>query len=129
MCIIAIVALLAAGAAWYYYYGYLPAQTSAAGETIQTARVRRGNLVISASGSGTLIPAQEMDLGFNSGSVLTEVLVEVGDWVETGDVLARIDPTALEQALIQAEADLTVVQDNLEKAENPYSNLDVIQAN
>jgi len=127
--LLTVVALVAVGGGWYYYYQYLPSQTSAAGETIQTARVRQGNLVISATGSGTLLPAQEVDLGFNSGSVLTEVLVEVGDWVEIGDVLARIDPTALERALIQAEADLTVAQDNLEKAENPYSNLDIIQAN
>ncbi len=123
-----VVALVAVGGGWYYYYRYLPSQTSAAGETIQTARVREGNLVMSATGSGTLIPAQEVDLGFNGGSVLTEVLVEVGDRVEIGDVLARIDPTDLERALIQAEADLTVAQDNLEKAKNPYSNLDVIQA-
>jgi HlyD family secretion protein len=129
ICMIAIVGLLAAGGGWYYYYQYLPAQSRPAEETIQTARVRRGNLVISATGTGTLIPAQEVDLGFNSGSVLTEVLVEVGDWVESGDLLARVDPTASERALIQAEADLTVAQDNLEKAENPYSNLDVIQAN
>ncbi len=128
-CTIAMVALLAGGGGWYYYYQYLPAQTSAAGETIQTARVRQGDLLISATGSGTLIAAQEVDLGFNSGSVLTEVLVEMGDWVEAGDVLARIDPTALERALIQAQADLTVAQDSLEKVENPYSNLDVTQAN
>ncbi len=127
--LLTVVALMAVGGAWYYYTQYLPDQTSAAGETIQTARVRQGNLVIGASGSGTLLPAQEVDLGFNSGSVLTEVLVEVGDRVEIGDVLARIDPTDLERALIQAEADLTVAQDNLEKAENPYSQLDRKQAN
>ena len=126
--LLTIVMLAAAGGGWYYYTQYLPGQTTTGEETIQTARVRQGNLVIGASGSGTLLPAQEVDLGFSSGGVLSEMLVEVGDWVETGDVLARIDPTALERAVTQAEVDLMVAQDNLDAIENPYTQLDRSQA-
>jgi HlyD family secretion protein len=74
------------------------------------------------------MPASEVDLGFSNGGVVSELLVEVGDWVESGQVLARIDPTALERAVTQAEADLRVAQDNVESAENPYSQLDLNQA-
>jgi HlyD family secretion protein len=126
--VFAIFALLATGGGWYYYTQYLPVQATNGEETIQTARVRQGNLVIGASGSGTLLPAQEVDLGFSSGGLLSEMLVEVGDWVEKGAVLARIDPTALERAVTQAEADLMVAQDNLDGAENPYTQLDRNQA-
>jgi HlyD family secretion protein len=116
------------GGGWYYFTRYLPAQEAAAGETIQTTRVRRGSLIVSVGGSGALTPASEADLGFSSGGTLSEVLVEVGDWVESGQVLARIDPAALERAVTQAEADLTVAQENVETAQNPYSQLDLNQA-
>ncbi len=126
--IFAVVVFAALGGGWYYYTEYLPAQTPSAAETIQTSRVRRGNLIIAVGGSGTLMPGAEVDLGFSSAGVVSEVLVEVGDWVENGDVLARIDPAALQRALIQSEADLMVAQDNLESAESPYSQLDLNQA-
>lgn len=130
-----LIVVLAAGGiaaiagAWYYYTQYLPAQRSSASETIQTARVRRGNLVIAVGGSGALVPSAEVELAVSAGGVVSDMFVEVGDRVEAGDVLARIDPTALERAVIQAEADLTVAQDNLEKAENPYTQLEITQAN
>jgi HlyD family secretion protein len=126
--IVVIVALGAIGGGWYYYTRYLPAQRSAAAETIQTTRVRRGNLIISVGGSGTLMPATQADLGFSSGGEVLEVLVQVGDRVDSGQVLARIDPAALERALTQAEADLTVAQENVNSAQNPYSQLDLDQA-
>ncbi|MGB9301872.1 MAG: efflux RND transporter periplasmic adaptor subunit, partial [Anaerolineae bacterium] len=91
-------------------------------------RVRRGSVILSVGGSGTLMPGAEADLGFSSGGVVSEVLVEVGDWVESGHALARIDPAALERAVTQAEADLTVAEDSVDSAENPYSQLDLDQA-
>jgi HlyD family secretion protein len=126
--IVVVVALAAIGGGWYYYTRYLPAQRSAAEETIQTTRVRRGNLIISVGGSGTLMPATQADLGFSSGGEVSEMLVQVGDWVETGQVLARVDPAALERAVTGAEADLMVAQDNVDSAQNPYSQLDLDQA-
>ncbi|MDH4136339.1 MAG: hypothetical protein OEW09_06445 [Anaerolineae bacterium] len=80
----AIAVLLTAGGAWYYYSQVLPAQAPPAEETIRTTRVRRGDLVIYASGTGTLIPSTEVDLGFSTGGVLAEALVEVGDRVGAG---------------------------------------------
>lgn len=126
--LLAVVGLGTLGSGWYYYTRYLPAQRSSAVETIQTSRVRRGNLIISVGGSGTLMPASQVDLGFGSGGVVSEVLVGVGDWVESGQELARMDPTELERAVTQAETDLAVAQDNVESAENPYSQLDLNQA-
>jgi HlyD family secretion protein len=126
--IFVLVTVGAVAGGWYYFTRYLPAQKSSAPETIQTSRVRRGNLIISVGGSGSLMPASQVDLGFDSGGVVSEVLVEVGDWVESGQELARIDPATLQRAVTQAEADAAVAQDNLESAENPYSQLDLDQA-
>lgn len=124
----AVVGLSAVGGGWYYVTQYLPTQRSSAEEGIQTTRVRRGDLLIAVTGSGTLLAADEVELSFGGSGVVSEVLVEVGDWVESGDVLAHIDPAPLERALLQAEADLMVAQDDLESVENPYSQLDLNQA-
>jgi HlyD family secretion protein len=108
--ILAIVVLLAGGGAWYYYSQVVPAQALPAEEAVQTTRVRRGDLVIYASGTGTLIPSTEVDLSFSTGSVLVEVAVEVGDRVEAGDVLARLDDTDARSEVAQAEINLRLAE-------------------
>ena len=104
--ILAIVVFLAGGGAWYYYSQVVPTQALPAEETIRTTRVRRGDLVITASGTGTLIPATEGNLGFSTGGVLAEVSVEVGDRVEAGEKLARLDDTDARSEVTQAEISL-----------------------
>ncbi len=126
--ILALVVVLAGAAGgWYYYKQYLPAQAAPPVETMETAQAYRGDLLITASGSGELIPSEEVELGFSSSGTLVEMLVEVGDRVQAGDVLARLDAAPLERAVIQAEANLTKAQNNLERAKNPYTDLDLIQ--
>ena len=113
--IILLVLLLAVGAGGYYYYNnvYLQAQEPVEEETMATHTVGRGDLVITASGSGTLIPASEIALGFRSSGTLSELLVEVGDRVEAGDVLARLDDTDAQDQLAQAQINLRQAELNL----------------
>jgi RND family efflux transporter MFP subunit len=59
---------------------------------------------------------------------LVELRVAPGQQVKAGEVLARIEDTTLERAVTQAEADLTVAKDDLEKAQIPFSELDTVQA-
>ena len=106
---IALVALfvLAAGGGYaYYQFAYLPAQTTSTESELQTATVRTGDLVIYASGTGTLIASNEVDLAFETGGEVTEVLVEVGDVVQAGDLLAQVDDTSAQIALTQAKRTL-----------------------
>jgi RND family efflux transporter MFP subunit len=99
--------LVAAGGGYYYYDNiYLQAQEPVEVETIATYTVGRGDLVITASGSGTLVPAAEITAGFRSGGVLAEMLVEVGDEVEAGQLLARLDDTDAQDQVAQAEINL-----------------------
>ena len=104
-----IVILLAAGGGGYLYYAnvYSAAQEPEE-EAVQTATVRRGEIVISASGAGAVIPASEVELGFQSGGLLTELLVNVGDRVGAGDVLAQLDDSQARKAVVSAE--LQVIQ-------------------
>ena len=56
--------------------------------------------------SGSVKARTEMNLGFRVAGKITERLVDVGDRVTPDTVLARLDPTDLELAVRQAEADL-----------------------
>ncbi|TKJ29046.1 MAG: hypothetical protein CEE40_09740 [Chloroflexi bacterium B3_Chlor] len=104
------IALVAAGGGWYYYARYVQGETPSAEETTHTATVRRGNLVIVAGGTGTLIPNTEVDLSSSSGGRLAGVLVEVGDQVQAGDVLARLDDTDAQSQVTQAEINLRLAE-------------------
>jgi HlyD family secretion protein len=110
-----ILLVLVAAAGGYYYYNniYLQAQEPVEEEIIATYTVGRGDLAITASGSGTLIPAAEITAGFRSGGVLAEMLVEVGDKVEAGHLLARLDDTDAQDQVAQAEIGLRQAELNL----------------
>ncbi|TET86043.1 MAG: hypothetical protein E3J37_00530, partial [Anaerolineales bacterium] len=64
--------LLSAGGFAYYQAIYLPSQVTDEPE-IQTTVVRQGDLVIYASGSGTLIAADEIELGFGTNGPVAEL--------------------------------------------------------
>jgi len=102
---LALLILVGGGGFAYYSVIYLPAQTPDEPE-IQTATVRQGDLVIYASGSGTLIAADEIDLSFRSSGELMDLLVEVGDEVEAGQLLAQLNDTSAQIQLAQAELNL-----------------------
>ena len=52
-----------------------------------------------------------------TGTTIEKVLVDVGDTVKAGQVLAVLDSQSLKDTLIQAEADLALSHANLKKAE------------
>jgi multidrug efflux pump subunit AcrA (membrane-fusion protein) len=84
-------------------------------EPVQTTTVRRGDLVVSATGAGTVIPASEVELGFDSGGVLTEIPVTVGSQVSAGDVLARVNDADARMQVADAELNLAQAQLQLAK--------------
>jgi multidrug efflux pump subunit AcrA (membrane-fusion protein) len=137
--ILIVVLLLAIGGGYVAYTRYFAlALTDELQEpTLQTATVYRGDVVLTADGSGNLLPTSEAALGFQTGGVLAEVLVEVGDQAEAGDVLARLDDADARQAvadagiqvaqaesnlaLVQNEADAGLAQANLDAAQTDYA--------
>jgi len=121
-----VLALAGGGGYAYYTYVYLPGQEPVE-PVIATAQVSRGDLVVSVSGSGTLSPASEVDLGFETGGYLDEVLVEVGDRVQEGDVLARLETDDLELAV--AKADIKAREAQLDLADASEGATDAEMAN
>lgn len=99
------------GGGGYFYYQQVTAVTAqtTAQPAVQTAVVRRGDLIISATGSGTIIAADEIQIGFNSNGTLKTLSVQVGDKVSLGDVLAQIDDTNAQTALANAQLQLAQI--------------------
>ena len=100
---LALVLIIGGGGYLYYHNVYSQSAEPVAEPTVRTAPVRRGDLMITADGSGTLVPTTELALGFRSGGVLDRVLVDVDDRVQAGDVLARLDDADAQAQVEQAE--------------------------
>ncbi len=95
----------------------------------QVVTVERGNLVATIAPTGEVYAPRHTELGFDVNKIeLIELNVAPGQQVRAGDALARIDPTALERAVTQAEANLTIAQNELEEAQHPYTDLDLAGA-
>ena len=107
--IIAIILLLAiAGGYAYYSKVVLPARV-ANGTSPQTEVVRRGDLVLSASGTGTLVAQTDATFGFETSGQVTQVHVKIGDQVEAGDILAQLDDTLAQMDYVEAKQALTEI--------------------
>jgi HlyD family secretion protein len=104
------------------------ANSEAGGEN-QTATVQRGDLTVDITASGNLALSVTEDLAFEIPGTIAEitvaaVLVEEGDSVEEGQVVARLDTSEwndmlidLKRDLLQAEIDLSNTELTLEEAE------------
>ena len=97
-----LVLLIVAGGSIYFVWIRQAAAASAASAP-QTATVRQGNLIISASGTGTLAVSNEIDLGFTTSGQVAGVFVKPGDYVEAGTLLAQIDDQSAQTSYIQAK--------------------------
>jgi RND family efflux transporter MFP subunit len=103
-----LVALAAGGGYAAYAHWFAPAETPEQGSTMETATVTVGDLSITADGTGVLVAASQVNLSFGSSGSLSELVVQVGDRVQAGDVLGRIDDT--DARMTVAEAELAVLQ-------------------
>lgn len=87
----------------------------AARENLQSAVVERGDMLVTVSASGQIKPAEQADLSFEASSQVAEVLVEVGDDVQTGDVLVRLDAERATLEADRARANLAAAEAQLAK--------------
>lgn len=78
---------------------------------MQTAVVRRGDMIVFASAAGSVVPATEIGIGFSESGTLSEVLVTLGEEVQAGQVLARLETSNSEESIAAsiASAQLSVL--------------------
>jgi HlyD family secretion protein len=80
------------------------------GQNLRRGVVERGSIDSGVDATGSLLPAERVNLSFEQPGVVREVFVEVGDVVTAGQPLARLDTEALELAVQQAELALQAQQ-------------------
>lgn len=116
--IVLLVVVLSVSGFAYYNQVYLPAQ-AAPEPTYNITKVRTGDITISATGAGNVLPGEKVKVGFLTSGTLAELNVNVGDRVEAGQVLASLDAADAQLKLRQAELALNTfyAPDALHQAE------------
>ena len=103
--IIIIAVILIVGGGGYMYLRFTSQKPAVVTNenSLQTAKATVGNLVLFAAGTGTVSPAAESSIGFNTDGHVSEIYVHIGDHVEAGQVLAQVDDTNAKINLAQAQ--------------------------
>jgi len=83
----------------------------------QKVPVTTRDIVVSASAAGAIEPILTVDIKSKASGELLEVRVDVGDVVQPGQLLVKVDPRVPSNALRQAQADLDVAKASLQNAE------------
>ena len=122
--VIIIIAIIGGAFAYYRISGSKPA--------IQytTEDVTRGNLIQTVTATGEVDSAHDINLSFRQSGRLAEINVEEGNLVKAGQVLAKINSSAIQAQIDQAKANVRAAQANLEqiKAGASAEDINVSQA-
>ena len=87
--------------------------------TTYSATVEKGDIILSASGTGELITSRELNLSFTADGIVDAVNVLVGESVEEGDVLAELrDKSSLVTKVNAAKIELDNAEQDLEDLQN-----------
>jgi len=111
----AVVVAVTAGGLWIY-------RNAEATETpaYRFATVTRGNLESTVSATGALSAVTTVQVGTQVSGLLSQIYVDFNDRVKKGQLLARIDPTLQQQAVLDAQAGLVRAQADLERSKAEY---------
>ncbi len=128
--LIAVVALAVVAAAGWFGLQRFQERRAALDEepSYETVTVERGSISSTVSATGSIEPEAEVALSFRASGRVEQVLVSVGQPVESGQLLAQLDVTDASLALEQAEVSLLISRAQLDKLEKPPSDSDVIAA-
>jgi HlyD family secretion protein len=110
---IALLSVMGAGYLGYRQFVLLPQQQ--AKSKVQTAPVERSNLTITITANGTVQPERSVNVSPKTAGILKQLLVQEGDAVEQGQILAYMDDSNLQGQLRQAQGNLAAAEANREK--------------
>lgn len=111
--LLSLLILLVFGTGAYYGYStyFVSVESEVVAAELQTAQVRRGDLVLTAGGIGTLFAGEETQVGFRSSGIVSTVAAQVGDPVDADQILATLAyDSALNSQLISAQINLRLAE-------------------
>jgi HlyD family secretion protein len=97
-------------------------------QKIQTVSVVRQSLPIQVSANGTIKPERSINISPKNAGVLKRLLVDVGDTVAQGQIIAYMDDSSLQGQLTQARGQLASAEASLQKAVAGNRSQDIAQA-
>jgi multidrug resistance efflux pump len=113
--VIAVVIVVLSGTGWYIYgISNAPEEKEL---VIKEIPVKEGNILIDFLADGS-VNMDTYDLSFKSSGILSEILVNVGEPVEAGTVVAQLDPSEIEVKLRQNDIELQLLKDKSTSAVN-----------
>lgn len=86
------------------------------GPRLLTTTSTRGDLLLRAEATGTIEPVREVEVKSKASGEILRLLIDIGDVVQRGALLAEIDPRDVENRFNQTEADLRVAEAQLKIA-------------
>ncbi len=95
-------------------------------QTLQTLIAGRQTIVSSVEATGTVEPIRIIEVKSQAGGEVLALPVELGDNVEQGTLLVRIDPRDVNNAHAQAQADLDVAEAQADVAERQLERIQAL---
>jgi HlyD family secretion protein len=119
--VVLIILVVLAGVAVFGYQYLTPAEPTGLAEdpNVEIVSIGRETLVDTVSATGSIEPEAEVEMKFETGGTVKEVLVKQGQTITAGAILARLDTTDLELQVRSAEIDLAQAKANLEQLLEP----------
>lgn len=124
--LIAFVLLVLIGAGGTLYY--LKAKEDVGPETFDTVKAEMGDVVLRTVANGSVKPRQEVLIKSQISGILREILVEAGDQVQVGDLLARIRVVPNMVSLSNAENRLERAKISLDNAKMDFDRNETLLA-
>lgn len=116
---LAVLVGLGAGA-WYAYQIYIPVEEDDGLGELPTVISEVRDITVSVEATGVLQPIKIVEIKSKASGEILEMGVEIGDFVEAGDLIAQVDTEILDQEFKQVQADYENALVSLEVARNQH---------
>src|SRR5437868_15283623 len=84
------------------------------------AKVEKGDLAKSVVATGKIEPITKVEIKSKASGIVKKLLVEAGDRVKKGQLLAQLDKEEIEEQVAQSEAELQAAEASMKGSEADY---------
>ncbi len=112
--------------AWYAYRIYMPTEEDDGLGEMPMAIAAVRDITVSVEATGVLRPIKIVEIKSKASGEILEMPVEVGDFVEAGDLIAQVDTKILDQELKQVQADYESAVVRLDIGRNQYERSQIL---
>jgi RND family efflux transporter MFP subunit len=88
---------------------------------VEVARVQYGPIKDIRQFTGSIYPYYQYAVAPKVAGRIIQIRKRIGDWVQRGEVIARIDDAEYQQAVLEAEANLKIAQASLTEARSQFA--------